>query len=63
MEIPECSFKIRQQIIQWTPKQLSEAIFDLTELELQVKRNYENAIFIISNFIINSSKSKTNSSF
>ena len=54
---------IRQQIIQWTPKQLSEAIFDLTELELQVKRNYENAIFIISNFIINSSKSKTNNSF
>ena len=54
---------IRQQIIQWSPKQLSEAIFDLTELELQAKRNYENAILIISNFIINCSKSKTNNSF
>ena len=54
---------IRQQIIQWRPKQLNEAIFDLAELEIQVKKNYENAIFIISNFIINSSKSKTNNSF
>ena len=54
---------IRQQIIEWRPNQLNEAIFDLTELELQVKRNYENAILIISNFIINSSKSKTNNSF
>ena len=54
---------IRQQIIQWDPKQLNEAIIDLAELELQIKKNYESAIFTISNFIINSSKSKTNNSF
>ena len=54
---------IGQQIIQWSPKKLNEAIFDLVELELQIKKNYENAIFTISNFIINSSKSKTNNSF
>ena len=42
---------------------LNEAIIDLAELELQIKKNYENAIFTISNFIINSSKSKTNNSF
>ena len=54
---------IRQQIIQWSPKQLSEAIFDLVELELRIKKNYENSILTISNFIINSSKSKTNNSF
>ena len=54
---------IRQQIIHWNPKKLNEAIIDLIELELQIKKNYENAIFTISNFIINSSKSKTNNSF
>ena len=54
---------IRQQIVQWNPKKLNEAIIDLVELELQIKKNYENAIFTISNFIINSSKSKTNNSF
>ena len=54
---------IRQQIIQWNPKKLNEAIFDLVELELQIKKNYENSIFTISNFIIDSSKSKTNNSF
>ena len=54
---------IRQQIIQWKPAKLNEAIIDLVELELQIKKNYENAIFTISNFIINSSKSKTNNSF
>ena len=53
---------IQQQITQWTPKQLNSAICDLVELELQIKKNYENAIFIISNFIINSSKSRTNNS-
>ena len=54
---------IQQQIIQWNPKKLNEVIIDLVELELQIKKNYENAIFTISNFIINSSKSKTNNSF
>ena len=29
---------IRQQIVQWTPKQLNETILDLVELELQVKK-------------------------
>ncbi len=54
---------IRQQIIQWNPKKLNEAIIDLAELELQIKKNYESAIFTITNFIINSLKSKTNNSF
>tara|TARA_B100000902_G_scaffold387235_1_gene431021 strand:- start:579 stop:1583 length:1005 start_codon:yes stop_codon:yes gene_type:complete len=51
---------IKQQITQWTANQLDETIFNLLELELQIKKNYENAIFTISNFIIDNSKSKTN---
>ncbi len=54
---------VRQQITKWSPKQVNEAIFDLVELELQIKKNYDNAIFLISNFIINNSKSKTNNFF
>ena len=54
---------IKKQITLWTKKQLSEQIIDLVELELQIKKNYENAILTVSNFIINSSKSKTNNSF
>ena len=53
---------IQQQIIKWNLKKLNEAIVDLVELELQIKKNYENSIYTISNFIINSSKSKTNNS-
>ncbi len=47
---------IGKQIIEWTPNQLNEVIFNLGELELEVKKNYDNAIFIISNFVINNSK-------
>ena len=54
---------VQHQIIQWTPKQLNEALCDLVELELQIKKNYENAILLISNFLINNSVSKTNNSF
>ena len=54
---------IRQQIIQWNLKKLNEALIDIVALELQIKKNYENAIFAISNFIIDNSKSKTNNSF
>ena len=54
---------IKQQITLWTSKQLNKAIFDLLELELQIKKNYDTAIFTISNFIIANSRSRTNNYF
>jgi len=49
---------IIQQIHRWTPNLIYKTIFDLSELELQVKKNNENTIFMILNFIINCSRSK-----
>ena len=35
--------------------QINELIFDLNEIELQIKKNYTNSINIISDFILNHS--------
>ena len=46
---------VKQQINKWTPNQINELIFDLSEIELQIKKNYTNSINIISDFILNQS--------
>ena len=54
---------VRKHINLWTSKQVNTAIFHLVELELQIKKNYENAILIISNFIINNSRTGASNYF
>ena len=46
---------VKQQINKWAPYQINELIFDLNEIELQIKKNYTNSINIISDFILNQS--------
>jgi DNA polymerase-3 subunit delta len=46
---------VKQQINKWAPHQINELIFDLNEIELQIKKNYTNSINIISDFILNQS--------
>ena len=43
---------VKQQIYKWTPKKIYELIFSLNEIELQIKKNSNNAVNIISNFIL-----------
>ena len=46
---------VKQQINKWAPNQINKLIFDLNEIELQIKRNYTNSINIVSDFILNQS--------
>ena len=46
---------VKQQINKWAPSQINELIFDLSKIELQIKKNYTNSINIISDFILNQS--------
>lgn len=46
---------VKQQINKWAPNEINELIFDLNEIELQIKKNYTNSINIISDFILNQS--------
>ena len=46
---------IKQQINKWTYKQIKKLIFEINEVELQIKKNSINSINIISNFIFDKS--------
>ena len=46
---------IMQQIYKWTPKKISMLIYKLNELELNIKKNINNSIYLICDFILEQS--------
>ncbi|MBD1165694.1 hypothetical protein IDH04_02385 [Pelagibacterales bacterium SAG-MED10] len=42
---------IKEQIYKWTPENLKELIYKLSELELLVKKNISNSINLVIDFI------------
>lgn len=54
---------VKQQLNKWSPDEINKLIFDLNEIELQIKKNYVNPINIISNFILEKSSIKSNNYF
>ncbi len=48
---------IKEQVYKWKPDQISQLIYSLNEIELQIKKNFSNPINIISNFILEKSTS------
>ena len=50
----------KQQIYKWTPSEIKKLIFKLNELELQAKKNMNNAINLITDFILDQSSIKVN---
>ena len=50
----------KQQIQKWKPKNIKNLIYALSETELQVKKNINNSINLISDFILLQSTSTTN---
>jgi len=50
----------KQQIYKWSPKNISQLIYKLSELELIIKKNFENSVNIITDFLLEQSSSKTN---
>ena len=51
----------KQQIYKWTPENIKRLIYRLNEIELLVKKNINNSINLITDFILDQSSSNTNS--
>tara|TARA_S200000501_G_scaffold320170_1_gene314877 strand:- start:86 stop:1078 length:993 start_codon:yes stop_codon:yes gene_type:complete len=52
---------IKQQIYKWTPENIKKLIYKLNEIELLIKKNINNSINLITDFILDQSSSNTNS--
>ena len=50
----------RQQIYKWTPENIRQLIYKLSEIELLIKKNINNSINLITDFILNQTSSNTN---
>ena len=50
----------KQQIYKWKPKDIKQLIYALSEIELQIKKNINKSINLITNFILLQSSSTTN---
>ena len=46
---------IKQQIVKWKPDNIKKLIFDLNNIELQIKKQSLSSINILTNFIIDQS--------
>ena len=51
----------KQQIYKWTPENIRKLIYSINEIELLVKKNINNSINLITDFILDQSSSNTNS--
>jgi len=50
----------KQQIYKWKPQNIKHLIYTLSEIELQIKKNINNSINVIIDFILSQSSAKTN---
>ena len=50
----------KQQIYKWSPEKIRHLIYDLSKLELIIKKNVENSLNLITDFILEKSSSRTN---
>jgi DNA polymerase-3 subunit delta len=51
---------IKQQIYKWKPNNIKKLIYSLSSTELQIKKNINNSINLITDFILHQSSSATN---
>jgi len=51
----------KQQIKKWSPENLKKLIYKLNEIELDIKKNINNSIHLITNFILEQLSTKSNS--
>jgi len=50
----------KQQIISWTPEKIKQTLYKINEIELRIKKNYENSINFVIDFVINLVSKKPN---
>ena len=46
----------KQQIIKWKPENLKELIYNLMEVELMIKKNFNTSVNLITNFLLDTSR-------
>ncbi len=51
---------VKVQLNKWKPNQIKKLINDINNIELEIKNNYNNSIFIITNFIFEQSYTQIN---
>ena len=51
----------KQQIYKWKPKDLKDLIYKINEIELHIKKNLNNSLNLITDFILEQCSSKSNS--
>jgi len=51
----------KQQVFKWKSKNIKQFIYSLSEVELQIKKNINNSVNLITDFILLQSSSKTSS--
>ena len=51
---------VKIQLSKWKLKQIKKLIKNINDLELEIKKNYNNSLYIISNFILEKSSSDIN---
>ena len=47
---------VKIQLNKWTPKKIKELINNINDIELEIKKNYNNSILIVTNFILEKSR-------
>lgn len=50
----------KQQIYKWTPNQMKELIYKLNEIELRIKKNLNNSVNLLTDFILEASTTEFN---
>ena len=51
---------VKVQLNKWKTKKIKELIKNINNVELEIKKNYNNSILIVTNFILEKSRSKIN---
>ena len=51
---------VKTQLNKWKPEKIRELIYLINDIELQIKRNYNNSILLVTDFILNQQYTKTN---
>ena len=49
---------VKMQLRKWKPKEIKKLINDINDMEFEIKKNYNNSLFIITNFILEKSSSE-----
>ena len=51
---------VKTQLNKWKPEKIRELIYLINDIELQIKKNYNNSILLVTDFILNQGRKETN---